>query len=82
MYLYVTLRRMKKMMIVAAVCMLWLACGKNGTPDRFNQAWEVIEQRPDSARVLLADMDVLSLTEGERAEYGLLMTILGESAVG
>ena len=67
---------MKKMMIVAAVCTLWLACGKNGTSDRFSQVWEVIEQRPDSARVLLADMDVLSLTEGERAEYGLVMTMV------
>ena len=36
----------------------------------------MIEHRPDSVRVLLADMDVPSLTEGERAEYGLLMTMV------
>ena len=67
---------MKKMMIAAAVCLLWLACGKNETSDRFSQAWEVIEQRPDSARVLLADMGMPSLSEGEQAEYGLLMTMV------
>ena len=67
---------MKKMMIAAAVYLLWLACGKNGTSDRFSQAWEVIEQRPDSARVLLADMGMPSLSEGEQAEYGLLMTMV------
>ena len=66
---------MRKMMIVATVCLLWLACGKNGTSDRFSQAWEVIEQRPDSALVILGKMDVASLTEEERAEYGLLKTM-------
>ena len=64
------------MMIVATVCLLWLACGKNGTSDRFSQVWEVIEQQPDSAKVLLADMNMPSLSEGERAEYGLLMTMV------
>ena len=67
---------MRKMMIVATVCLLWLACGKNGTSDRFSQVWEVIEQQPDSAKVLLADMNMPSLSEGERAEYGLLMTMV------
>lgn len=66
---------MKKNTILIILCTLLLACGKNGTPDRFSQAWEMIEHRPDSVRVLLADMDVPSLTEGERAEYGLLMTM-------
>jgi len=66
---------MRKIVIVAAACLLWLACGKNGTSDRFSQAWEVIEQRPDSALVILGKMDVASLTEEERAEYGLLMTM-------
>ena len=67
---------MKKNTILIILCTLLLACGKNGTPDRFSQAWEMIEHRPDSVRVLLADMDVPSLTEGERAEYGLLMTMV------
>ena len=66
---------MRKIVIVAAACLLWLACGKNGTSDRFSQAWEVIEQRPDSALVILGKMDVASLTEEERAEYGLLKTM-------
>ena len=66
---------MRKIVIVAAACLLWLACGKNGMSDRFSQAWEVIEQRPDSALVILGKMDVASLTEEERAEYGLLKTM-------
>jgi len=53
-----------------------VACGKSGTSDRFSQAWEVIEQQPDSARVLLADMDMSSLPKEEQAEYGLLMTMV------
>ena len=57
---------MRKITIAATLCTLLLACGKIGTSDRFSQAWEVIEQRPDSARVLLADMEVPSLSEGER----------------
>lgn len=67
---------MRKITIAATLCTLLLACGKIGMSDRFSQAWEVIEQRPDSARVLLADMEVPSLSEGERAEYGLLMTMV------
>lgn len=67
---------MKKIMIAATICMLLLACGKNGTSDRFSQAWKVIEQQPDSAKVLLADMDVPSLSEAGQAEYGLLMTMI------
>ena len=67
---------MKKIMIAAAVCLLLLACGKTGAPDKFCQAWKVIEHQPDSARVLLADMDVPSLSNGEQAEYGLLMTMV------
>ena len=67
---------MKKIMTAATLCTLLLACGKIGMSDRFSQAWEVIEQQPDSARVLLADMEVPSLSEGERAEYGLLMTMV------
>ena len=63
-------------MKVAILCALLVACGKSGLSDRFSQAWEVIEQQPDSVRVLLADMDVPSLSEGERAEYGLLMTMV------
>ena len=67
---------MRKIIKVAIFCTLLVACGKSGMSDRFSQAWEVIEQRPDSARVLLADVDVPTLSEGERAEYGLLMTMV------
>ena len=67
---------MRKIIKVAILCTLLVACGKSGTSDRFSQAWEVIEQQPDSAKVLLADMDVSSLSKVERAEYGLLMTMV------
>lgn len=67
---------MRKIIKVAILCTLLVACGKSGTSDRFSQAWEVIEQQPDSARVLLADMDMSSLSKEEQAEYGLLMTMV------
>lgn len=67
---------MRKIIKVAILCTLLVACGKSGTSDRFSQAWEVIEQQPDSARVLLADMDMSSLPKEEQAEYGLLMTMV------
>ena len=67
---------MKNNTILIILCTLLLACEKTGTPNRFSLAWKVIEHQPDSARVLLADMNVPSLSDGEQAEYGLLMTMV------
>lgn len=67
---------MKKIIINITLCILLIACGKNGVSGIFSQTWKIIEQQPDSARVLLAKMDTPSLTEKEQAEYGLLMTMV------
>ena len=67
---------MKKIIINVTLCILLIACGKNGVSDIFSQTWKIIEQQPDSARVLLAKIDISSLTEKEHAEYGLLMTMV------
>ena len=67
---------MKKIIINVTLCILLIACGKNGVSGIFSQTWKIIEQQPDSARVLLAKIDISSLTEKEQAEYGLLMTMV------
>ena len=67
---------MKKILIASIGMLLLLACGGSGKDDIFSKAWQVIEQQPDSAQVLLAKIDLPSLTEKEQAEYGLLMTMV------
>jgi tetratricopeptide (TPR) repeat protein len=67
---------MKKIIINITLCILLIACGKNGVSGIFSQTWKIIEQRPDSARALLAKIDIPSLTDKEQAEYGLLMTMV------
>jgi len=67
---------MKKIIINITLVFLLIACGRNEISGTLSQAWKVIEQQPDSARVLLAKMDTPSLTEKEQAEYGLLMTMV------
>jgi len=67
---------MKKIIINITLVFLLIACGRNEISGTLSQVWKVIEQQPDSARVLLAKMDTPSLTEKEQAEYGLLMTMV------
>ena len=67
---------MKKIIINITLVFLLIACGRNEISGTLSQAWKVIEQQPDSARVLLAKMATPSLTEKEQAEYGLLMTMV------
>ena len=67
---------MKKIIINITLVFLLIACGRNEISGTLSQAWKVIEQQPDSARVLLAKMETPSLTEKEQAEYGLLMTMV------
>ena len=67
---------MKKIIINITLVFLLIACGRNEISGTLSQAWKVIEQQPDSARVLLAKIDTPSLTEKEQAEYGLLMTMV------
>ena len=60
---------MKKIIINITLCILLIACGKNGVSGIFSQTWKIIEQRPDSARALLAKIDIPSLTDKEQAEF-------------
>jgi tetratricopeptide (TPR) repeat protein len=53
-----------------------VACGGSPSAKLLRQAFDVVESRPDSTLVILGKMDVASLTEEERAEYGLLMTMV------
>ena len=66
---------MKKILIALAGIMALVACGGSPSAELLRQAFEVVESRPDTALVILGKMDVASLTEEERAEYGLLMTM-------
>ena len=68
---------MKRFVWMVMAVGLLLACGggSKSTLWRLQQVGDVIESRPDSALALLEKMDVASLTEEERAEYGLLMTM-------
>ena len=68
---------MKRFVWMVMAVGLLLACGggSKSTLWRLQQVGDVIESRPDSALVILGKMDVASLTEEERAEYGLLMTM-------
>ena len=51
-----------------------LGCTEWQNP-QIRQAWGLIEEKPESAKVVLAKVRMNSLTEGEKAEYGLLRTI-------
>ncbi len=68
---------MKRFVWMVMAVGLLLACGGGSKNSmwRLQQVGDVIENRPDSALALLEKMDVASLTEEERAEYGLLMTM-------
>ena len=66
---------MKKILIALAGMMALVACGGSPSAELLRQAFEVVESRPDTALVILGKMDAASLTEEERAEYGLLMTM-------
>ena len=67
---------MKKLLIVWAGMVALVNCGGGPSAGLLRQAFSVVESRPDSTLVILEKMDVASLTEEERAEYGLLMTMV------
>lgn len=67
---------MKKILIALAGMIALVACGGSPSAELLRQAFDVVESRPDSALVILGEMDVASLTEEERVEYGLLMTMV------
>ena len=67
---------MKKILIALAGVLALVACGGSSSAELLRQAFDVVESRPDSTLVILGKMDEASLTEEERAEYGLLMTMV------
>ena len=64
---------MKKLLIILAVMAIVIGCTEQHPLLR--RAWNLMEEKPESAKVVLAKMRMNSLTEGEKAEYGLLRTI-------
>ena len=67
---------MKKILIALAGMVALMACGGSPSVELLRQAFDVVESRPDSALVILEKMDMASLADKERAEYGLLMTMV------
>ena len=72
---------MKKLFIILAVIALMMGCTER-QQSLFRQAWELIEDRPDSARAILEKVRVNALTKSGQAEYGLLKTIVDYKTVG
>ena len=64
---------MKKLLIILAVMAIMFGCTEQHPLLR--RAWNLMEEKPESAKVVLAKVRMNSLTEGEKAEYGLLRTI-------
>ncbi|MDE6808837.1 MAG: LuxR C-terminal-related transcriptional regulator [Muribaculaceae bacterium] len=55
---------------VAVITVLLHACGKNDS-DRLSAAIQVLDERPDSAYMLLKDIDYNSLDEKDKADFAL-----------
>ena len=72
---------MKKPFIILAVIALVMGCSKRQHP-LFRQAWQLIEDRPDSARGILEKVRENALTESGQAEFGLLKTIVDYKTCG
>ena len=66
---------MKKLFIILAVKAFMFGCTER-QHSLIRQAWETIEDRPDSVKAILAEICTDSLTEGDKAEYGLLKTMV------
>ncbi len=66
---------MKKLFILLAFLTAMFGCTEQQHP-LLRQVWELLEENPESAKVVLAKVHMNSLTEKDKAEYGLLKTIL------
>ena len=66
---------MKKLFIILTVMAVVFGCTEQQHP-LLRQVWGLIEVNPESAKVVLAKVHTNSLTERDKAEYGLLKTIL------
>ena len=72
---------MKKVFILLAVMALVMGCTERQHP-LLRQAWELIEDNPDSAKIILEMVSENALTESGQAEYGLLKTIVDYKTFG
>ena len=66
---------MKRLFIILAVMAVVFGCTEQQHP-LLRQVWGLIKVNPESAKVVLAKVHTNSLTERDKAEYGLLKTIL------
>ena len=66
---------MKRLFIILTVMAVVFGCTEQQHP-LLRQVWGLIEVNPESAKVVLAKVHTNSLTERDKAEYGLLKTIL------
>ena len=65
---------MKKLFIILAVMAIMFGCNEQQHP-LIRQAWEMIEEKPESVKAILAKIYTNSLTKSDMADYGLLKTI-------
>ena len=72
---------MKKLFIILAVMAVVLGCTEWQNP-QIRQAWGLIEENPESAKNVLVKVRTESLTERDKADYGLLKTIVDLSTPG
>ena len=72
---------MKRLLIILAVMAFVFGCTEPQSP-LFRKAWELVEDRPDSARVILEKVRMDALTKSGQAEYGLLKTIVDYKTFG
>ena len=72
---------MKRLLIILAVMAFVFGCTEPQSP-LFRKAWELVEDRPDSARVILEKVRMDALTKSGQAEYGLLKTIVDYKTLG
>ena len=72
---------MKKLFNILAIMAIVIGCTERQHP-LLRQAWGLIDNSPDSAKVILAKVCTDSLTEKGKAEYGLLKTIVDYKTFG
>ena len=72
---------MKRLLIILAVMAFVFGCTEPQSP-LFRKAWELVEDKPDSARVILEKVRMDALTKSGQAEYGLLKTIVDYKTLG
>ncbi len=64
---------MKKLLIILAITVIVIGCTEQHPLLR--RAWNLMEEKPESAKFVLAKIYTNSLTESDMADYGLLKTM-------